>query len=251
MPNGLALALGLPGLEWLIAITIVSGMVYGFAGFGAALIFMPLASWIVPPIVAVPALQISAMVSLVTVVPRVWRMAEPRTTALLVASSLLAAPLGIYALAHTSETVLRWTVSAIVALTLLALLTGWRYRTPPGMLATAAVGAGAGAMGGATALNGPIVILFRLGGPDNAAQTRANMLVFLTLNSLLVLPLMGWQGILTPAAFWLGLVLLIPYGLGTLVGQALFAPAHERLYRRLAYGLVAASVVIGLPLWTG
>jgi hypothetical protein len=34
-----------------------------------------------------------------------------------------------------------------------------------------------------------------------------------------------------------------------MAGARLFNPALARLYRALAYGVIAASAVIGLPLW--
>lgn len=249
MPDGLILALSLDGLGWIVAVTLLAGVVYGFAGFGAALILMPVASIFVPPVVLVPAFQVSAVISLVTLFPRALRKADPSTTAVLVVASLLAAPLGIGLLASLPEDAVRWAVSVTVAITLAALLLGWRYTTPPGLGATAAVGAAAGALGGATALNGPIAILFRLGGQDSADRTRANMLVFLTLNSILVTPIMALQGVMTWTAFWLGMVLLVPYGAGTLIGQALFRPDREGIYRTMAYGLIGFAAVLGLPIW--
>lgn len=249
MPEALSLALATPGLGWVIFAACLAGTVYGFAGFGSALVFVPMAVAFVPPLVVVPAFHLSAIMSLFTVFPRAVRVAEPRTSAALIITSTLAAPLGIYLLISLPEDVLRWAVSVIVGLTLAALLSGRRYTTPPGMLATGVVGFAAGTMGSSTGLNGPIVILFRLGGTDSATQIRANMLVFLTLNSLFVIPVMALQGALSAAAFWLGLVLLIPYGLGTVVGQALFRPAWQGIYRRVAYALIAASVIVSLPIW--
>jgi uncharacterized membrane protein YfcA len=249
MPEALSLALQTPGLVWVLLAAFLAGTVYGFAGFGSALVFVPMAVAFVPPLVVVPAFHLSAIMSLFTVFPRAVRVAEPRTTAVLVITSTLAAPLGIYLLTSLPEEVLRWAVSIIVGLTLVALLSGWRYTTAAGMLATGVVGFAAGTMGSSTGLNGPIVIMFRLGGTDTATQIRANMLVFLTLNSLFVVPVMAVQGALSGAAFWLGLVLLIPYGLGTLLGQALFRPAWQGIYRRVAYALIGVSVIVGLPIW--
>jgi hypothetical protein len=41
-----------------------------------------------------------------------------------------------------------------------------------------------------------------------------------------------------------------PYGLGALLGRRLFDPARADLYRRVAYGIIAAAGLIGLPLWS-
>ena len=96
---------------------------------------------------------------------------------------------------------------------------------------------------------GPIVILFNLSSGDDIARSRANTAIFLTLISLLVLPQMAAQGILSGAALALGALMLIPYTLGTWAGRRMFDPARKRLYTIAAYTIIAGSVVMGLPIW--
>lgn len=249
MPDILAQTLAMPGLGWIVAITFVAGIVYGFAGFGAALVFMPVTTAFVPVEVAVAAFSVSALASLVTVVPRAWTQADRPATLLMIGCATLTAPLGIWVLRSTDVTVMRWVLLAVVTVTLLALMTGWRYAAVPGRKARAGVGLATGFLGGATGLLGPIAILFQLSGADSVSRSRANTLVFLTITSLLLLPFMALQGILGPAAVALGLLLLIPYGLGARAGQAMFNPAQEKLYRLCAYCIIAAAILLGLPLW--
>ena len=251
MLGGLTEAFAIPGLVWVVAVTFIAGVVYGFAGFGAALIFMPVATVFLVPSVAVAAFSVSAIASLVTVVPRAWGQADRRAVMVMIGAAVLTAPLGLYILRTAAIEPLRWAVAGVVALTLIALMLGWRYEARPTMPVRGAIGAATGFVGGATGLLGPIMVLFQLGGQDSVAMSRANALVFLTLTSLLLLPLMALQGILTMAAVWLGLVLLIPYGAGARLGQALFTPGREHLYRQVAYGIIAAAVVLGLPVWEG
>jgi len=249
MPDDLSLALSVPGLEWVAFAAFVAGVVYGFAGFGSALIYIPMAVAFMPPVLVIPAFQITALISLFTVLPKAVRHVDIRTSTLLIVSSLLSAPLGVYLLLTLPEPILRWVVSIIVIVTLSPVLMGWRYHSVPGNLTTASIGAAAGVMGGATGLNGPIVILFRLSGGDSAQTTRANMVVFLTLNSSLMIPIMIFQGAMTVETFWIGLVLLLPYGAGNLIGQALFKPSQEGIYRNVAYALIALAALVGLPIW--
>lgn len=250
MPDGLIAALAQPGLSVLVAATFLGGLVYGFAGFGAALIFMPLATAVIPPELAVASFAVSAVVSLVTLVPRAWAAIDRVAVVWMIAAAFVTMPLGIWLLRVVDATVLRLAISGLVAVTLGALVLGWRYRAVPGPWVRVAVGAATGVLGSATGLMGPIVILFNLGAGAPAAQTRANTLVFLTLVSILLLPQMAVQGALSGPALWLGLVLLAPYGIGSLAGQWLFHPGREALYRRAAYLVIAAALVAGLPFWT-
>lgn len=250
MPDVLHQTLAIPGLVWIICVTFAAGVVYGFAGFGAALIFMPVAAVFVPLEIAVAAFSVSALASFVTVVPRAWAKADQRATVLMIACASLTAPLGIWILRSTDVTVMRWIVLGVTFVTLIALMTGWRYTSTPGRSARAGVGLSTGLVGGATGLLGPILILFQLSGTDSIERSRANTLVFLTVTSLLLLPQMALQGILSPPAVSLGIVLLIPYGVGARVGQWLFDPEREQLYRLLAYGIIAAAIILGAPIWT-
>lgn len=246
---GLTTALGTPGAVLVLATAFLAGIVYGFAGFGAALVFMPIATIFVSPVLAVAAFSVSALVSFVTVVPRAWRECEKVPVFQLIFASLVLMPFGLYALRTWDISLLRWLVLAVTSITLVSLIAGWRRSAGDTGWARTAVGGAAGLVGGATGLVGPIVVLFQLSSKDGPARSRANTLVFLTLTSIATLPLMFVQGMLRADAVWLGLLLLIPYGGGTLLGQALFHPEREVLYRTVAYGVIALAIVIGLPVW--
>ena len=250
MPEGLLAALALPGLWGLLAAVSVAGVVFGFAGFGAALVFLPVAVALVPPELAVAAFSLSALASLVTVVPRAWAVIDRRAVALLLVAAMAGFPLGIWALRTWDANTIRWLVSGLVLVTLAALAAGWRMKAAPTTGARLGVGAATGVIGGATGLTGPVVILFNLGAGAPAAVTRANTLVFLTLSSLLLVPQLWLQGVLRPEALWLWLVLVVPYALGNRLGQALFDPGREGLYRRVAYAIIAVSALAGLPVWS-
>lgn len=249
MPEILGSVLATPGLVWILGITLIAGVVYGFAGFGAALIFMPVVTVFIPVEVAVAAFQVSALVSLVTVVPRAWGQGDRVGVSLMIGVACLTVPAGLYLMRTTDVLAIRWAVLGVTAVTLLCLIAGWRYQARPTPLLRAGVAAATGFVGGLTGLMGPIMVLFQLSGQDSAARSRANTILFLTLSSILMLPLMALQGMLTPAAIWLGVLLLVPYGVGARIGQALFDPAREVLYRRVAYGVVGAAIVVGLPIY--
>ncbi|MBV0912894.1 sulfite exporter TauE/SafE family protein [Anianabacter salinae] len=252
MPEGLALALSEPGLIWVCAASLVAGLVYGFAGFGSALVFMPLATIFIAPALAVAAFALSALASLVTVVPGAWRAADRRGTLLMIAACLVATPLGVAALRLAPEDAIRTAVCLLTLATLAALVSGWRLPLRGGLPLRLGVGALAGITGGATGLNGPPVILFNLASPGQpVATTRGNLAVFLTLTSLSFVPQLWLQGLAPPRALWLGAILLGPYALGTWTGARLFNPARTGLYRWGAYGLIGAAGLAGLPVFHG
>lgn len=250
MPDGLALALSEPGLVYVLATSLLAGLIYGFAGFGSALVFMPLATVFLDPPIAVAAFALSATASLVTVVPGAWRVADRRMTLTMIAACLVAAPLGVAALRLAPSEAIRTAVCGLTLITLAALVFGWRMPLGGGLPIRLGVGALAGITGGATGLNGPPVILFNLAVPGQpVAQTRGNLAVFLTLTSLSFLPQLWLQGLAPPHAIWLGILLLAPYALGTWGGARLFNPGRAGLYRTAAYLLIGAAGIAGLPIF--
>lgn len=94
----LAETLALEGLVPLLAITLLAGIVYGFAGFGAALVFMPLATTVVDPAVAIAAFSVSALASLVTIVPQAWPNADIKETFTLIGAAFVTTPFGVWLL---------------------------------------------------------------------------------------------------------------------------------------------------------
>lgn len=241
--------LATPGLVWVVVATFSAGMVYGFSGFGAGLIFMPVATAVLSPSMAIGAFAVSALASFFTLVPKAWKEADRANTLWMIAAAVLCTPIGIWILRSADTTILRWALCAIIAATLLLLMSGWRYHLQPSKSLRVGIGGAAGIMMGSVGLPGPLVILFQLGGQDSISRSRANTLVFLTFSSISLVPLMALQGILHWSAVVLGLFLILPYGLGTMVGRRIFDPNKELVYRRVAYGVAATAVVAGLPLW--
>lgn len=249
MPEGLVLALALPGLVWVCFAALLAGLVYGFAGFGSALVFMPLATIFLSPPLAIATFSMSALASFFTVIPKAWAVADRRQTLLMVGMSLITMPLGIALLRITPEITIRTFVCVLTLITLGALLAGWRVPLRGGNGLRAGVGALSGITGGSTGLNGPPVILFNLGSDQPIAVTRGNLACFLTFNSLLMMPMLWLQGLIEGPALWLGLLLLVPYGIGTWSGARLFRPEGAGFYKAAAYVLIGVAGVMGLPVW--
>lgn len=228
---------------------VLSGITYGFAGFGAALIFMPIAMQVVGPEAAVTLLSLTALGSIISVLPQAVRQADLRAVGWMLVPAIVMLPFGVWLLRTVDEVLLRWVISGLVLATLLALLTGWRYRGRPGPLSWISVGSAVGIFGGSTGLNGPPVILFQLGGQDSAERSRANTIVLLTTTGFLVLPFLWLQGGVEGRWVIVGLGLVPIYALAGYTGRRLFNPDRVGLYRAVAYVIVAVAAIAGLPVW--
>ncbi|HTO66673.1 MAG TPA: TSUP family transporter, partial [Bradyrhizobium sp.] len=79
-------------------IAFVAGTSRGFSGFGAALIFMPLASSMATPRLVAALLLIIDFVSAAPLLPNAWRQADRKATAVIVIGALVGVPIGTWLL---------------------------------------------------------------------------------------------------------------------------------------------------------
>ncbi len=249
MPDAAFAALALPGFWWLAATIAVAGIVRGFTGFGTALIFVPVAGLFLPAAQVVATITMLGLASTAALLPRAWRQGNRGEVGLLILAALPTVPLGLMVLEHLDSTTVRWIVAAIGTVTLGALMSGWRYAGAVRLPMLLAIGAAAGLLGGMTGLTGPVVILFYLAGQGAAQSVRANTILFLAALDLVIVANLLLGGITTFQMVWLAGLLAVPYFVTTMIGQALFHPSRERLYRRAALAVIALAVTTGLPIW--
>ena len=251
MPLPLAEALALPGLWVLGLAAVLAGLVRGFSGFGSGLVYMPIAGAVLPPAQAVAVLVVMDLLGPLANLPGALRTGTPREIGLLGLGMLPGLPLGVAALFLVDPSMFRWSVSLIALATVAALVAGWRWHGPRGRSVTMATGFMSGLVGGATALPGPPVILYYMASPLPVAQVRANLTMFLLMVDLGLVSVLAASGQLSWTLATVSLMLLVPFSLANGLGSALFRPERARAYKLLAWGLIAASAIAGLPFWKG
>ena len=64
------------GLAWLIITVVFAGLVRGFAGFGTALVFMPIAAAVTSPVWAIIIMMSFDIFGPIALLPRAWRDGE-------------------------------------------------------------------------------------------------------------------------------------------------------------------------------
>lgn len=249
MPDALTQALATPGLIWLLCTIGLAGIVRGFSGFGTALVFVPVANIFLDPKTVVTVIALTGVASNAVVLPRAWGQASRGEVGLLVLAALVTVPAGLWLLDVLDKTTVRWIVTFVAGGLLVALIAGWRFSGVVSRPMLLVIGALAGVVGGMTGLTGPVVILFYLAGQAVAQSVRANTILFLAALDVVILTNLFLQGAVTLQIVVLAVLLSLPYAATTMLGQSLFDPRHERLYRWAAYGVIALAVVSGLPVW--
>ena len=251
MPDLLPPDLSARGLAFLLASAFIAAMARGFSGFGAALIFVPLASTVVAPQVASPLLLITDAVLALGFIPNAYAQADRREVSVMALGAAIGIPLGTLMLVRLDALTIRWGIVVLAGAMLALLVSGFRYRGKPTPPLTFAVGGVAGVCTGAAQTGGPTVIAYWLGSPAPPVIVRANIILYFALSTAIAMVAYYFGGVLTLTVLKLCLVVGPAYGLGLFIGARLFGIADETVFRRICYALIAVAVLVSLPVLDG
>ncbi|MEJ8574073.1 sulfite exporter TauE/SafE family protein [Microbaculum marinum] len=230
---------------------LVAGLVRGFSGFGAALVFMPVAAAAIDPKLAAAAFLIMdnflALPLVVKAAPRCgWRTVLPAAI-----GAIATVPVGAAILASADPVILRWCLSALVLALLGLLASGLRYSGEPPRAASVAVGGTAGILSGIGQVSGPPMIAFWVAGPHPPTIIRANMIMFFAIVSVSAVAAYAWNGFFTGEVIGTIAIFAPVYAVSLFAGARLFGRAPERYYRRIAYAIIALAAITSIPALDG
>lgn len=238
---------GWAGIAVLLGITFAASLARGFSGFGAALIFVPMASAVLGPKLAAPILLVTDAIMTAWMIPPAFRRADRRQVAVMGAGAAIGLPMGIWALTQLDALSLRWGVAGLAGAMLVLLASGWRYGGRPRTGLTVAVGLVSGLGSGAAQIGGPPVVAYWLGGTAQAVQVRANIVLFFAITT--VIGGAGYLagGLITGPSLVLSALIAPVYGLGSWAGGRMFGLASEATFRRICLWMIGLATVSSLP----
>lgn len=238
-------------LAFICAAAFIAGLARGFSGFGAALIFVPLASTVITPAMAAPLLLVVDIVMSASLVPNAVRLAEKRDVLTMIIGTLFGVPLGAAVLAHADPIAIRWAIAALIFPLLVLLVSGWRHHGKTGPAVTVGVGGLAGFLSGLAQVGGPPIVIYWLGGQGRASTVRANIVLYFAISTVITLVSYLVGGILTTGVLGLALLMAPVYGCAVLLGSHMFGLASEETFRRVSYALIAAAGLFSMPVFDG
>jgi len=162
----------------LVFVAFVAGLARGFSGFGAALIFMPLASAWLGAFLAAPMVLLMDSLPTLGLLPGAWRRADRHEVAVMFIGVLVGGPMGAFLLATLPPLLLRWSIVTVVFGLLILLVSGWRYHGPTTRKISIGVGWMSGLLAGAAQVGGPPVVAYWLGRALAPERVRANLTLF-------------------------------------------------------------------------
>ena len=215
-------------------------------GFGATLMVVPCLISIYGPVEAVVVASIIEIPAVLALLPTAIRQANWREITPLGLASLTTIPIGAWLLVSLDpDTSRRWISIAVIVFAMM-LATGWRYQRPPGLGVKLAVGAASGITSGLANIGGPLVVVFLLASNNAAAGVRAGIMAFFSFSAAYRIVVYAILGMYAMPFMLVAASLCIPYLLGIWLGSKLFSKVSEKLFLRLAIGLVVCAGVIAL-----
>ena len=235
-------------LLWAAGAALAAGLLYGFTGFGAALVMAPLFTLLWDARMAVGMSLILIAVATLQVLPGALKQCDWRQMRLMGGVACLTIPIGSSILVSLDLDLMQRVIGIVVVIITGALATGWRYRGKRPAAVTAGVGAISGVLIGATSMGGPPAIIYLLSGPDRAEVNRANLIAFFAIINtsgmltMIVAGVINWETVARAAAGTPAILI------GMALGAGAFKHVNEAGYRRFA---IAVLLLIGVATLVG
>lgn len=226
----------------------LAGMVRGFAGFGAAMLFMPVATYLFDPRLVVVSFFLVDAIMTMPLALNAFRSWEPRTVIPCVVGAWAGVWFGAYLLATTDTLVLRWFICCIIIALVALLGSGWRYTGAPKAPISLVVGTSAGVLGGVSQVAAPPLLAYWASGPAAPQMIRANLITFFFFSSMGSFAAFLGNGVFTMQTIGLALWLAPIYGLAIFAGARLFKGAKDGLFRKVALTIIIIAAITSLPL---
>lgn len=229
----------------LVMLTVfVSAFLRCMAGFGFALAAVPLLSLMMPPIEAV---TLAVLMQILIGIPEVYLLhadAHRPTLLRLILGSLLGTPIGIAAIVALNPDVARVLIAVAILAGLLVLTQPKTATVHPSNGLAFIAGMASGTFSGLAAMPGPPAVTYYLSAGTTPDQTRASLLLFFLVVSLIAAPGLALSGGINQHTLLLLLLSLPALAIGAWCGTEMFKRLNNDQYRRIAISLMALSAMI-------
>lgn len=225
----------------------MAGLARGFSGFGAAMIYVPIAAASLGPVVAMPVLLIADLAVASPMIAHAFKSCSWSDVRRVAVGGLIGLPIGNQVLTALDPVTIRWAVTGLIFISLWLMSSSWRLPARPTAVAAAGVGLVSGLMSGLAQIGGPPVVMYWLSAGIETVRMRANLIVYFAILMWSSLALFAVRGLLPVKVLWLAAAAAPGYALGIYLGAASFGLASPTTFRRIAIGLVALATVLGMP----
>lgn len=228
------------------AVAFAAICVHSFAGFGSALVAMPILTALRPPQEVLPAFTLMVLVLDVVLLLETRAHADWRRVAFLLAGAALGVPLGIFALTSLPAEHIRLGVNAVVLVFAIGLWLKVRLPLPDVPATRVLVGMTSGVLSGAVGTSGPPVVIFAVSQRWGKDVFRGTLLAYFT--ALVVMTLTGYtvSGLVDGAALLRALGALCGALPAAWIGVRLKRRTSEQRFERVVLVMITLMALLGL-----
>ncbi|WP_226573028.1 sulfite exporter TauE/SafE family protein [Acuticoccus sediminis] len=226
---------------------LAAAILRGLTGFGFALAAVPLLSLVVSPEQAVTlAMLLQLMIGIRDSIALHAVLDRPSLARLSI-GALLGTPVGVAFLTVLEPSVMRVAIAVIVIVGLVFILRAPKKAAADRLRLAVPTGIVAGLFAGLAAMPGPPAVAYYLGTDRPANVTRASLMIFFFVTSLIAVPLLFLNGAVDLTIAGASVVAFPVFILGTAIGTRLFRRTSETGYRSLAIAtLVLMALAAGI-----
>jgi len=237
--NGLTIA-GLSPVMVAFSLVVVfpAAIVRGYSGFGFSALLVAGLSLFVAPAEVVPVALLLEIAASLHMLPKVWKDVDRRLVGWLFLGAATATPLGSHLLATLPASPMRITLYVVCLVAALAIRGGLRARNGHGVGPIVGAGLVGGAVNGATAMGGLMVVIFLLTGSMAAAAMRASLIAFFLVLDMYATALMGAESLLTGDVLLRTAIFTLPLLAGNMLGHSTFVAMAPESFRRYTLTLL-------------
>ena len=228
-----------------VGLVAFAGVLRGFSGFGSAMVLAPTLAALYPLTQAVPLVILLEVALSFQLLPGAVRIVQWREIGVMTAAALPGLGAGAWLLTAVPGFTLRLAISVLIVVFLALIAMNVRRRGAKKISGLAGAGLLSGVANGASGVGGPPIVLYYLAGDDGSAVLRATVICYFFIIDVASAAIYGAQGLLTREVWWLALLCLPASVAGVWLGSRWFDGASEQLYRRVAYGIIAAVALLG------
>lgn len=242
-------------LSWALAVALVAaflaGTVSGFAGFGLALISVPLLLFVYDPTTVVVLTAIFSVFINAAVVWDSWREADRRLAFALVLPAFVGLFAGVEILSVVDSLYIRLAVGVVVVFSALLLLRDVRIPGAGTRWGPVAAGSASGTLSTSTGLAGPPIVLLLASRDLPKHVFRSTSALYFLIISIVTVPLLFFRGLIEGYHVPLALVLIPATFLGKVIGTSLLKRVSEKTFRVLSLVVVMLTGLLGVAtaLW--
>jgi hypothetical protein len=229
----------------ILAVVAVAGLIQGLAGFGSALVAVPLLALLMPVERVVPLMMLIGILLSSLNLLHLRHALRFRPLAPLLAGYAFGTPVGLLLLTQAPQALVLGLLGLCIGGYALFSLVGRQPRYPWLRNNRLMVGLLSGALGAAFGTNGPPVILHVSAHTDwDADRQKALLTLFFLVSGVITATALAIGGLMTSAVMG-----LLPWCLpallaGSLAGVALYRRLGAHDYRRLVFSLVLGTAVV-------